>query len=117
MSNKSWKEAEDEAEKLVGEAQKRANEALERARQDAAELIARAEAEALARAEMIKKKGLLAIEEEVAGVVARGRKQVDELRAMTEKHIGRAADFIVRMVTSIERSQSRHSREPGGRQG
>jgi vacuolar-type H+-ATPase subunit H len=93
------KEAETRAEELVRDGQERARQALERARQDALQVSVEAESEATARAEMIRKKGLLSIQEEVADTMARGRQEADELAGRTGERTDKAAGFILRMVT------------------
>jgi len=97
--DESRRKAETRAEELVRDGQERARQALERARQDAQQVSAEAEAEAEARAEMIRKKGLLSIQEEVADTMARGRQRADELARRTGERMEEAAGFILRMVT------------------
>ncbi len=93
------KEAEARAEELVRQGQERARQAVERARQEASHILETAESDAAARAEMIRKKGLFSIQEEVASVLASGRQRTDELARKTSERINDAAGFIIRMVT------------------
>lgn len=94
----SREEAETRAEELVREGQERARQSLERAREDALQVSAEAETEAAARAEMIRKKGLLSIEEEVTATIMRGRQEIDELARRTGERMEKAAGFILKMV-------------------
>ncbi len=93
------REAEARAEELVRQGQERARQTLDRARQEASQILANAESEAAVRAEMIRKKGLLSIQEEVANALADGRQSIDDLARKTSEHIEDAAGFILRMVT------------------
>lgn len=98
----SRKEAETRAKGLVREGQERARQTIERAKQEARDLITRAENEAAARSEIIRKKGLLSIEKEVADTLARGKRQSDEMARIIGERVDRAAGFIFWMVTGAE---------------
>lgn len=100
--NSNIREAEARAEEIVRQGQERARQTLERARQEASQILASAESEAAVRAEMIRKKGLLSIQEEVTNALAHGRRSIDELARKTSERIGDAAGFILRMVTGAE---------------
>lgn len=96
---------ETRAEELVRDGQARAKEAIERAKQEAKRIISDAERDAVLRAELIKKKGLLEIEREVADALAAGRAEADELARRTSEHTGKAVEFIIRLITGAEEGQ------------